>query len=237
MQLAVVKVGPKTAAQLSQLDALARVAPHRVPRVLGRWEDTPRGAAVAHRGYAMEMLEPFCMSTSLWPNVAWQCGQDLWSRDRVWRTICDSDWKAVLVSTLGIMPPDWAWKHDLRCATHGDMTMCNTMIRVLDSGDFDVVFVDPVYPERVPQIAVTDHARIVQTMLGWEIMTGFMHDPGDDFGWWPLPGFFHENETRLRVLAFWTYVVMARIEASRSVTEEERRWARHLRDELGRACL
>lgn len=220
MSLAVVKQGPKTTQQLVQLGALARVAPRRVPRVLGSWRD----------GYAMEMLSPYPESSHCnWPVMADLSAWDFWCKEPL-HEIADDLWRRNLRDTLGIDVPDWAWKDETPCATHGDLTLCNTMMR-----DGCLVFVDPVYPERVPQIMVADRARIVQTMLGWEIMTGFQRED-DDFEW-NMPIFVRSGGEHLRVLVFWVHVMMARIAASSAVTDSERAWAEHLRDETGRAVL
>jgi hypothetical protein len=144
---------------------------------------------------------------------------DLWSRPSVAN---NSAWQLRLEATLGIVTPSWAWLHST-CATHGDMTLCNTM-RHPERG---VVLVDPVYPERVPSIRQIDQARILQSMLGWEIMTGHQSEVIE----WNVPSFILDSD--IRVVAFWTYVMMARIVSSTTITEQERGWASHLQAELG----
>lgn len=214
-----VKRGPKCALQLAYLDRLAIVASDRVPRVLARW----------HGGYAMELLAPYE------PNAQWPQHADLvlsgafWNRGPV---VGERNWQDTLKTTLEIEAPAWTWMYERTCATHGDPTLSNTMQRAHESGlHSQLVFVDPVWPERVPQIASVDKARIVQSMMGWELMTGFQTEHIE----WREPRFLHENETSVAITAFWTMVMMARIAASDRATEQERAWAEHIRDEIRRA--
>lgn len=181
----------------------------------------------------MEMLSPLRLDASVWPVTAAQCAVDFWNRNPP-HLIGKNQWQTRLRDTLDIVVPDWAWVTERPCATHGDLTLCNTMSRVR-SESWDMVFVDPVFPERVPQIAATDQARIVQSMLGWEVMTGFQV-ADDDFDWF-FPSFLSLSAStrEVVVMSFWVYVMMARIASSKSVTEEERAWAKYLRDEIRRA--
>lgn len=181
----------------------------------------------------MEVLQPY-EPRETWPQQAYTVARNaFWEQPPLYDP-SHFDWERELLETLGIAAPGWAWKDWPQCATHGDLTLCNTMKRGRERVH-TIVFVDPVQPTRVPQIAQTDQARIVQSMLGWEIMTGYMDRNFDCY--WSEPSFLFSNQLNIAVVAFWTYVMMARIASSDAVTFEERAWAAHLRDELGRVLL
>lgn len=141
-----------------------------------------------------------------------------------------NEWRERLHESLGIAAPDWAWMNDTPCAVHGDPTLCNVLMR-----GTTLVLSDPVYPTRVPQIAATDQARIVQSLMGWEVMTGY-HVPRDPNFQWREPAFLYTSDQRTEVIAFWTMVMLARIAAPESsVSDSERAWAAHGRDQLAGA--
>lgn len=207
-----VKRGPRCDAQRRYLERLVEIAPDLFPRILGSWEG----------GYALDALCPH-EPNATWPIQAERVGNHLWNLPPV---VENADWTYFLEKTLGIVAPAWTHEDQSACATHGDMTLCNTLRRA--SGQ--IVFTDPVYPERVPQIRHVDCARIVQSMLGWEIMTGFQTSVVS----WVPPMFLHPGMPvrHLKVTLFWLSVIMARIGSSLVTTHAEKQWARHLRAEI-----
>jgi len=211
----VIKQGPKCAGQLEYLDRLAAVASDRVPEILARWDD----------GFAMELLLP-CPTDPEWASeAAYIAAASFWNH-RPAVSVSTAEWRSCLRDTLEIEAPDWTWIGERPCAVHGDLTLCNTMLRQTEHGR-TMVFGDPVYPERVPQIAVVDQARIVQSMMGWEIMTGYQ----TEHVVWHEPSFLYVGNNTIPRIAFWVFVMMSRIAASPNALEE-RVWASHIRDQL-----
>ena len=211
-----IKTGRDISSQVAYLVLLHKIAPCLLPLVYGSWDG----------GYAMELLDQYEQNENLgeWPLLVEQVLEtSLWIREPVvWYGM---SWQTEMRRTLGFSAPDWSFENEPLCAVHGDPTLSNTLTRF-----GQIVLADPATPSRVPQIAVTDQARILQSMMGWDLVTGHqtLHVS------WQMPRFvLTEDQLQVKKLNFWVHVMMSRIEKSPHVTSAERAWACHLRYETG----
>lgn len=75
----------------------------------------------------------------------------------------------------------------VRCLTHGDPTFANVLLR-----DGDPVLVDPIPADwRVPPLQAVDLGKIVQSLLGYEVLR---------FDW-PLPRYRHRRQVEMFLTA------------------------------------
>lgn len=225
MELAVIKRGPKVNAEIEYLKVLG---PEVAPQIITSGDGC----------YVMEYLEPIRgVGLGWWPRqIENMLAERVWHRSEH-HVEGQESWYHKLYHTTGIKAPDWSHTISPRCMTHGDCTLANTMQRPYkDPGPKGGevggwVLIDPVPPgHRVPQIRECDQSKIMQTMLGWETITGGML-PVE----WEMPDFVRESrDSHLRRVLFWTGVTLVR--AGQSVKVEwEKTWCDHLSKEIFRA--
>jgi hypothetical protein len=166
----------------------------------------PKIFAINDTGYAMEYLQqpgefqPF----ALW-DTEYLLEKCVWNRrledSPFAKLIGDLSWKDVQKSQIGIEVPDWAL--DIPCLIHGDPTIDNT----LKTNGNGIRLTDPIPPHRLnkPSIKAVDHGKILQSMLGWEVVLRGI--PRIDYAW---PKFMGEYNSARRAL-FWAMVSVKRI--------------------------
>lgn len=146
--------------------------------------------------YDMELLAQAPRLARLPGDIETALATQVWHGDAV----PENDWERRLFTTLGVEVPTFARDPDF-CLTHGDPTIANALVR----GDNELVLCDPLSPYgRVPQIAGADQGKILQSMLGWEVVLA-----GVEVVDWDPPNFFC-SETELRRAMFWCAVALLR---------------------------
>jgi hypothetical protein len=144
--------------------------------------------------------------------------------EKFWRhsSLVAESWNHQEVQILvGDYVPEWVSSEE-SCCTHGDLTLANLMVR---PGEVSVV-VDPVPPgRRIPSLRSVDHAGILQSLCGWEVMLErWLGEPESLI--WPFPDL---NELELRRALYWLGVKAKRIESKELSRSQPRepvlRWA------------
>jgi hypothetical protein len=131
-----------------------------------------------------------------------------------------------LHNSLGLVVPEWAL--DEPCLIHGDPTIDNTLCTVTGK----IRIADPIPPHRLirPSIKAIDHAKLLQSLLGWEIV--LRGNPDVQFNW---PEFMLSYETARRAV-FWGIVALKRI-VIRNKDSNAGAWAEEVSRELERCAL
>jgi hypothetical protein len=189
----------------------------------------PRILSMDTTGYVMEYLCPVkVVRDSL-------LGQEIFLKNRVWnrsledvpfaKQIGDESWRNELEKSIGVKVPDWAL--DTPCLIHGDPTLDNT----LGTRSNYIRITDPIPPHRLirPSIRAIDHGKMLQSLLGWEVVLRGI--PRMYYDW---PMFMLEYETA-RQAVFWCMVALKRI-VLRNDTTNAGQWAKRMAKEL-ESCM
>jgi hypothetical protein len=187
----------------------------------------PRIFALNNTSYVMEYLTP------QWHNQRTLCIMEKVLTDHVWnrslvdapftKQIGDESWRQELLSTIGVTVPDWAL-HDDICLIHGDATLDNT----LTNRKGYIRIADPIPPHRLmrPSIRAIDHAKMLQSMLGWEVILR-----GVDYKPYLWPKFAQDYEVLKRAV-FWCMVGLKRIALRDTTNTSAGKWAIRIAGEL-----
>jgi hypothetical protein len=189
----------------------------------------PKILSMDNAGYVMEYLRPARVSyDSLW-------NQELFLELYVWgrsledipyaKQIGDESWRGELEKSIGVTVPDWAL--DTTCLIHGDPTLDNT----LENKNGSIIVTDPIPPHRLirPSIKAIDHGKILQSLLGWEVVLRGISCV--EYEW---PKFMQDYDTARRAV-FWAMVALKRI-ALRNNTSNAGQWAERMAKEL-ESCI
>lgn len=137
-------------------------------------------------------------------------------------------WRKELKTSLNIKVPIWTVSTD-SCLIHGDPTFDN----MLQTEDREIRITDPIPPIHLkrPSIRAIDHGKILQSILGWEVvLRGF---PSIEYEW---PKFMQDEETAFRA-AFWCMIALKRICLRSKDGDIPGQWAARIAKELGKCVL
>jgi hypothetical protein len=142
------------------------------------------------------------------------------------KQIGDESWRSELAESIGIEVPDWAL--DVPCLIHGDPTLDNTLL----TKEGLIRIADPIPPHRLvrPSIMAIDHGKMLQSLLGWEVVLRGM--PKVDY---IFPEFLEHYDIARRAI-FWCIVALKRI-ALRNNTSNAGQWAKLMAQELQQCVL
>jgi hypothetical protein len=114
-----------------------------------------------------------------------------------------------------------------RSLIHGDPTLDNVMM----TKDGFLRLRDPIPKQwlRKPYIVAVDHGKILQSLLGWEVVLRGV--PLHNYQW---PKFMEYQDTARRAV-FWAVVALKRI-MHRDITDSATQWATRVSKELEDAC-
>lgn len=126
---------------------------------------TPKIYNVFSGGYVMERLESAPRTPRLLLEIEELLHDEVWNRPAL-PSSSETKWQDELKKYgVGNIPPYVDFDTDY-CLVHGDPTASNALLR----GE-DLVLCDPRPPRvYIPQLKETDMGRILQSMLGWEVV-------------------------------------------------------------------
>lgn len=138
----------------------------------------------------------------------------------------DDSWRQELSTTIDVKIPDWAM--DLPSLIHGDPTLDNTLL----TKGHNIRITDPIPPHRLirPSIRAIDHGKMLQSLLGWEVVLRGI--PRIEYN---FPEFMWNYTTAKRAV-FWAMVSLKRI-ALRNNACQAGQWAERLAEELEKCEL
>lgn len=177
----------------------------------------PRILALNGDGYCMEYLAPALYTVHTPQVIETILNQHVWRRTDV-SVPADDVWRDELKEEV----PDWAL--DKLCPIHGDPTLDNCLETEL--GELRIT--DPIPPQwlKRPSIRAVDHGKILQSILGWEVV--LRGCPLVQFKW---PKFMLEEDSARRAV-FWCMIALKRIALRSKDGDKPGHWARHIAEEL-----
>jgi hypothetical protein len=187
----------------------------------------PKILSVNEQSYVMEYLRPTPLFIDSLVKQEQKLAKLVWSRDLddvpYAKVVDDESWHEELEKTIGIKVPEWAWRNDDPCLIHGDPTLDNTYGK--KGGGIRIA--DPIPPHRLirPSIKAVDHGKILQSLLGWEVVLR-----GATRLKYEMPSFMKHNSSAMRAI-FWCMVALKRI-ALRNSKGSAGRWAGDIAKEL-----
>ena len=190
----------------------------------------PRILSTNDVSFTMEYLQPIATSKGTLLMIEQLLDCYVWNRpledSPFTKELGDTSWAAALYDTIGINVPVWVM--DTPCIIHGDPTVDNTLV----TKDGHVKIADPIPPHRLvrPSIRAIDHAKVLQSLLGWEVVLRGM--PEIEYS---MPSFMLEYETARRAV-FWCIVALRRI-ALRNNTCHAGMWAEEVAGRLMQCAL
>jgi hypothetical protein len=186
----------------------------------------PKILMMNNNSYVMEYLPPYSpfVDPQALLKIEQALEQHVWNRslDTVpyAKLIGDESWREELATSINVEVPDWAM--DEPCLIHGDPTIDNVLM-----AEDGPRITDPIPPHwlKRPSIKAVDHAKMLQSFLGWEaVLRG---TPKIDY---KMPNFMMEYKSARRAV-FWCIVALKRI-ALRNNTGCAGVWAEDLAKEL-----
>jgi hypothetical protein len=180
----------------------------------------PKVIAVNDSGYCMEYLHPVIYHPFLGCIVEEILDRHVWGR----RPPPYIPWKDELITSIKIsreVLEEFSQGQDY-CLIHGDATFDNALI----AKDGSYRMTDPIPPLYLtrPSIKAIDHGRILQSILGWEVV--LRGSPLITYEW---PKFMQEEKSA-RAAIFWCFVVLRRIALKDN--SDAGKWAMSISEEL-----
>jgi hypothetical protein len=180
----------------------------------------PKIIAVNDSGYCMEYLSPapyFPITACILEDIL---DQHVWGR----RPPPYIPWKDKLAESINISREQLeAYTRNADyCLIHGDATIDNLLI----AQDCSYRVTDPIPPLYLtrPSIKAVDQGRILQSILGWEVVLRGV--PQIEYTW---PKFMQELDSALCAM-FWCMVVLRRIAVKDN--SNAGKWAQRISEEL-----
>jgi hypothetical protein len=210
----VFKTGDTPEFILDQAIYMEHLGPSVCPKVLAYNQD----------GYIMEYLYPAKMLASSIRDQEKFLADNVWCRPSIFCSDFLPEarrWYCVLIKSIDIVVPRWAFALEEPCLIHGDPTLDNMLLK-----DGQIRITDPIPPQYLnrPCLRSVDQGRLLQSFLGWETVLRGM--PHISYMW---PEFMCDYKTALRAI-FWCMVVLKRI--SVKDTTNAGIWAGKIAEEL-----
>jgi hypothetical protein len=185
----------------------------------------PKILSMNSAGYVMEYLQPAKTFVNTIRTVEKFLECYVWNKSLedvpYAKQIGDETWQEELEISIGVKIPEWAL--DFPCLIHGDPTLDNC----LETQDGFIRITDPIPPHRLvrPSIRAIDHGKMLQSLLGWEVVLRGM--PRIEYAW---PEFMLQYETARRA-TFWCMVALKRIALRNNICNAGE-WAENIGREL-----
>jgi hypothetical protein len=212
LTLSVFKTGMPKHFAAQQAIFMAHLGPKICPRIL----------AMNGEGYCMEYLQPFLYEPDTPKEIEFALEHHVWNRKDLPNAQLSEVWRKDLKESINIDIPDWAF--GTFCVIHGDPTLDNCLMT--EDGDIRITDPIPVQWLKRPSIRAIDHGKILQSILGWEVvLRGY---PMIRYEW---PDFMRDYETACRAV-FWCLVALKRIHLRGKDNNQPALWAKHTAEEL-----
>jgi hypothetical protein len=185
----------------------------------------PRILSIDDTSYVMEYLQPVPYFTNTIEVQEMLLNKYVWNKPLseapFTKQIGDESWRQELQQTIGVTVPNWAL--DKVCLIHGDPTIDNTLVDRKNH----MKIADPIPPHRLlrPSIRAVDHGKMLQSLLGWEVVLR-----GMNYTFYSWPKFMQDFDVAKRAV-FWAMVALKRI-ALRDNKSNAGLWAEHIGKEL-----
>lgn len=166
-------------------------------------EVCPKVLTICHDCYFMEYLYPAELQEDSLVVQESFLASKVWNRDPGW-----------IPKYVDNSLPDWVLGR--KCVIHGDPTLDN----VLMTKQGFIRITDPIHPKmlRKPSIQAVDHGKILQSLLGWEVV--LRGAPYIQYKW---PEFMKDYDSA-ECAVFWAMVAVKRV-AHRDMNDRITQWA------------
>jgi hypothetical protein len=182
----------------------------------------PRILAINGEGYCMEYLQPYLFTSDTPKEIEKALEIHVWNRIGIPYEALSDYWRKDLIDTINLEVPEWAL--DTLCLIHGDPTLDNCLMT--EEGGLRITDPIPVSWLKRPSIRAIDHGKILQSILGWEVV---LHGyPIIQYKW---PDFMQDHDTAYQAV-FWCMVALERIHLRGKHDSYPALWAKHVAEEL-----